>query len=262
MNNGNGNDGGRKRFKRNEEVRILELDGQVSSLTYLIGPESETEDVRADRKGYVILAEKEGTRKIKVHFRRILPLDVDNKAPVIESGDRFIALCPQCGTGIGVTSNSQNIDCPDCGTFKLYWLGVKPMADAATEKSPPKKAKEDKTKAEKLIKKEPEPVIPDLDEYKSLPNCELWEKLGVKFDHPTIDVKSYVLLLIVDDKPRKLCFNTYNNTLGKKGEPLPIQNFLEDKPVKGARSATPWYYINDVDKTKAKLTKDGYTLIE
>ena len=135
------------------------------------------------------------------------------------------------------------------------------MADTAVEKNPPKKPKADRPKTEKLIKNEPEPIIPDLDSYKQLPNCELWVKTGVRFDHPTIDVKSYVLLL-ESSKPRKLCFNTYNDTLGKKGEPLPVENFLEDKPVKGARSATPWYYINDADKTRAKLIKDGYVRVE
>lgn len=255
------NNGGRKRFNRNEEVRILELDGQVSALTYLIEPDNQNEEVRADRKGHVILAEKGTGRKVKVHFRRILPLNVDNKAPVIESGDRFVALCPKCGAAVGVTSNSRTINCEKCGTYKLYWLGVKPMADTAVEKNPPKKPKADKPKTEKLIKNEPEPIIPDLDAYKQLPNCELWVKTGVRFDHPTIDVKSYVLLL-ESSKPRKLCFNTYNDTLGKKGEPLPVENFVEDKPVKGARSTTPWYYINDVDKTRAKLIKDGYVRIE
>lgn len=256
--NENANTGGRQRFCKNEEVRILELDGQVSNLTYLIDPECDKEVVRADRKGHVNLGEKDTSRKIKVHFRRILPIDVDNKAPVIEAGDKFIALCPKCGDAIGVTPSSKSVDCQKCGTYKLHWLGVKPMADTAVEKkSMSKKLKNDRPKVEKLAKNEAEPIIPDLDAYSRLPNCELWVKSGVKFDHPSIDVKSYTILFI-GNSPRKFCFNTYNGTLGKKGELLPVKNFLENEPLKGTRNPSPWYMVRDVDKTKAKLEKDGY----
>jgi len=251
------NSGGRQKFDKGEEVRILELDGQVSTLTYFIEPDNDNDVVRADRKGHINLIEKDTTRKIKVHFRRILPVDVHNKAPVIESGDKFIALCPKCGAAIGVTPNSKSVDCQKCGTYKLHWLGVKPMDTAVEKKNAPKRSKNDKPKIEKLAKNEAEPITPDLDSYSRLPNCELWVKSGVKFDHPSIDVKSYTLIF-VGDGPRKFCFNTYNGTLGKKGEILPVQNFVDNEPLKGTKNPSPWYSIRDVAKTRAKLEKDGY----
>ena len=257
----NTNTGGRQKFIRNDEVRILELDGNVSELTYLIEPDHDKVVVRADRKGYVILVEQNTNRKIKVHFRRILPLDVHNKATVIESGDKFIALCPKCGDPIGVTPNSTSVDCSKCGTYKLHWLGVKPMTDTATEKKVLLK-RDEKPKTIRAPKADYEPITPDLNAYKNLPNCELWVKHGVKFDHPSVDVKSYILLYTREGEtgntPRKYCFNTYNGTLGKKGEVLPIKNFVSNEPLKDTKNASPWYMVRDLAKTRIKLEKDGY----
>lgn len=250
------NTGGRQRFERGDEVRILELDGQTSRTIYIIDPQNPNNMVRADRKGHVKLAEKDGTRTVTVHFRRILPVTVDNEAPVIESGDKFIALCPKCGDAIGVTPSSTEINCAKCGNFQLYWMGVKPMVDTATKTKPTNKKKE-KTKVVRESKPPREPITPDIDGMRALENCELWVKKGVKFDHPSIDVRSYTLLW-TGDKPRKYCFNTYNGTLGKNGEPLPIEHFLEDKPIKEAKNHRPWYSIPDLAKVRAKLEKDGY----
>lgn len=100
-------------------------------------------------------------------------------------------------------------------------------------------------------------VVPDLASYAKLPQCELWVKSNIKFDHPTIDVKSYTLLF-TGDPPRKFCFNTYNDALGKRNGPLPIQNFLSNEPIKDAKNPSPWYKVRDLDKARAKLQRDGY----
>jgi hypothetical protein len=252
------NTGGRKKFAKGEQVRILELDGQVSEVIYLIDPESSTQVVRADRKGHVSLEEQGSARKVKVHFRRILPTTVDNEAPVIESGDKFVALCPKCGEAIGVIPSSTEANCHTCGSFKLHWTGVKPMADATQTKTKPDTAKKkDKTKVERKTKPVREPIVPDLDAIKALQECELWAKLGVKFDHPSIDVRSYTILY-TGTNPRKFCFNTYNGTLGKRADALPLENFIADQPIKDAKNQRPWYSVADLDKVRAKLEKDGY----
>ena len=62
-------------------------------------------------------------------------------------------------------------------------------------------------------------------------------------------------LLIVDDNSRKLCFNTYNGTLGKRGNSLPIEAFQNDEMPEGKRL---WFHVKDVDKQRQKLSKDGY----
>lgn len=267
------NSGGRQRFVRNSSVRILELSGKVSTETYLVDPESGTDEhVRADRKGLVVLQEAVGKRTIKIHFRRILPLEVDGKAPVIESGDKFRAVCPKCGNVEDVSSNDESLQCPDCGPSPLHWIGVKPMTTKTDEATPetaetaetaettevdskPKTAKAAKTtKAAKTAK---EPVLVDFDELKGTDGCELYSK-NAKFDHAGIDAKAHVLLLVDGDAPRKLCFNTYDGALGKKATGLPVKEFLADKPVAGAKREKPWFAVKDVEKARAKLARDGY----
>lgn len=251
------NTGGRKKFDRGEQVRILELDGTVSASIYEIDPDAPNATVRADRKGHVQLTECDTTRKVKVHFRRILPATVDNEAPVVESGDKFVALCPKCGKAIGVTPSMAQASCDTCGEFKLHWTGVKPMADTTTTKKPSTTKNKDKKPVAKEPKPVREPITPDLDAIKALPNCELWMKLGVKFDHPSIDVRSYTILFTGDD-PRKFCFNTYNGTLGKRAEDLPLKAFVENEQIKNAKGHCPWYTVKDLAKVRAKLEKDGY----
>ena len=252
------NTGGRKKFTRGEEVRIIELDGTVSTSVYEIEPDAENPTVRADRKGHVNLVEKDSTRKVKVHFRRILPATVDNEAPVVESGDKYVALCPKCGEAITVVPSTVEASCQTCGTFKLHWTGVKPMADATqTKKAPSTTKKKEKSKVAREPKPAREPITPDLDAIAALPKCELWVKRGVKFDHPSIDVQSHTILY-TGDNPRKYCFNTYNGTLGKRAEPLPIDEFVQNKAITNAKGHCPWYEVKDLDKIRAKLEKDGY----
>ena len=252
------NTGVRKKFSKGEEVRILELDGQVSESIYLIDPDTNGEVVRADRKGHVNLVEKDNARRVKVHFRRILPVVVDNKAPVIESGGKFVALCPKCGEAIGIIPSSIEANCNTCGSFSLHWTGVKPMADATqTQKKPDTAKKKEKTKTARKTRPIREPITPDLEAIKALQDCELWAKLGVKFDHPSIDVRSYTILF-TGENPRKFCFNTYNGTLGKRADALPIESFLVDRPIKDAKNQRPWYSVADLTKIRAKLEKDGY----
>src|SRR5262245_47066222 len=92
------NTGGRVHFDKDTEVRIQELDGAISKMVFLV------EQERSDRKGFIGLKERDGTRAIRVHHRRVLPLSVEGKAVVIESGDRFWALCPECGSTVEVTT--------------------------------------------------------------------------------------------------------------------------------------------------------------
>jgi hypothetical protein len=227
------NTGGRVRFEKDMPVRILELDGTISAIVYTVDQE------RSDRKGLIQVREQNSTRMVRVHHRRVFPLSIEGKAVVVESGDKFWALCPDCGRVTAIEPGDVAINCPACSkTHSVHWLGVKPMADATTtdkaEKvKPPKAPKPDKAaapKAEKAPKpeKEPkvvkEPVKIDVAALAKLKDCELWTKGNVKFDHERIDVQAHVLLF-VGSNPRKLCFNTYNS---------------------------------DLDKARTKLQKDGY----
>jgi hypothetical protein len=265
----NPNTGGRKTFKRSDRVRYLTLDGRISDDIYLIDPGTDEEDageyVRSDRKGHILLQQENGPKRtIKIQFRRVLPLGVDGKALVIESGDKYRAICPTCGCVKEITSGEAKLCC-SCGEFSLHWLGAKPMTDSGTKATEPAttttETAETKPKAEKKPKAPkpapPEPVKVDFAALIARDDCELWTKRNVKFDHPGVDVKAHALLF-TGDEPRKLCFNTYDDKLGKKSPPLPVTEFVEDKEVPNAKRPKPWFAVKDLAKTRAKLTRDGY----
>lgn len=260
------NSGGRVSFAMGTPVRFIELDGSLSKSVYV------TDQERSDRKGHVLLREQTGTRTVRVHYRRILiAAAVDGKAVVVESHDQLWALCPEEGQPVAVKAGDDAMVCPQCSkSYPLHWMGVKPMADAAKtaekpakEKGPkPEKAKAaaPKTAAPKREPKPPrEPITVDLNAMAKLPHCELYTKSNVKFDHHSIDVKAHVLLC-VGTNPRKLCFNTYNGTLGKKATELPIDAFVKGETVKTGKKDTPWFPVPDLDKARTKLQKDGYEL--
>lgn len=274
------NIGGRKKFKRNDRVRYLTIDGMISDDIYLIDPgncedEDPGEYVRSDRKGHIILRLSSGIKEVKVHFRRVLPLEVDGKAPVVESSDKYRAICPTCGRVKEIVPGEDKLICSStCGEFKLHWLGAKPMAEAVKETTGTEVAKtltiaksDNKPKAEKRVSKPArEPVHVNFDELKVLGSCQLWTKKNVKFDHVDVDVQAHALLFVgasgggncEGDQPRKLCFNTYDGVLGKKSPPLPIEHFIADTEVPNSKKAKPWFPIKDLTKAVTKLGKDGY----
>ena len=227
------NTGGRKIFDCGE-ARILQLDGKISDKVYIIRPE----DNRSDSSGNLEILEKESGKVVKVHHRRILPLEAFGCAAAF--GDQNRAVCPKCGRLF--IPSEDGINCPDDGFFTLYWIGEKPMTATKDEK---------KEKAPKVTKVVQEPIKIDLDQLLALENCELWIK-PVKFDHPGLDVNAYVLLNLDEDEPRKLCFNSYDGTLGKKGKPLPIEAFMS-----GHQKANI-FGVKDIVKERTKLVNNGY----
>lgn len=265
------NNGGRVNFELGSEVRILELDGTIPSERYTVLQE------RSDRKGQALLKSASG-REIKVHHRRVLPVSIDGKGFVLESGGKYASMCPKCGQVQSVEASADSASCSKCGPFQLHWLGVTPpMSEATAVTDQPVKApkatkasaaapKAAATKTDKAAAKAPkapkavkEVAAVDLASLAKTPSCELWTKGGVKFDHERIDLKAHVLIC-VENPARKLCFNTYNGALGKKANSLPIEAFLANKPVSGAKKTTPWFPVEDLEKQRAKLTKEGYEM--
>lgn len=251
----NVNTGGRVTFQLQSEVRIVCPDGRISQEVYLIDSE------KSDRKGHVLLKEKGTTKLVKVQFRRIIPVNVGGQAAVIESGGKYRAVCPNCNYVEMITAVSEYLTCPSHGQFPLYWLGVKPMTETVEKKV--EKTKREKPASEPKAEKPPkvvrQPITVDMDALAGGAHCELWTRKDIKFDHERINVQSHTLLF-TGTHPRKFCFNTYNGTLGKRSEPLPIEEFLHDRAVKGAKKEKPWYGVADLDKARAKLQKDGYEL--
>lgn len=245
--------GGRMTFEHGQRVRILTLNGNVSDEEY------EIEVEKADRKGHIALIQVGTDRKVKVNQRRVLTNCAEGEAFVIESGDKYRAVCPKCSYVQEVTGSNDVMTCPIHGETQLHWKeGERPMAEATTTADKKEKsAKKEKPPAVKKEKPTRDPITVNFDELKNNGGFELWTKRSVQFDHEKIDVQAHVLL-ITGDNPRKFCFNTYDGTLGKKGKPIPVEAFLKDEAQDGDKK--PWYAVSDVDKAKTRLIKDGYEL--
>lgn len=244
------NTGGRMRFEVHSKVRILLIDGTISKEIYTIA------EARSDRHAYILL--RHDNKETKVHHRRVIPISVDGKITVVESGDKYWALCPTCGEVTQIGLDTITVTCLRCKSEprELFWLGVKPMSNVETTtitkgKQPEKTATPEVT---------PEQPKVDLAIIAKLPKCELWTKKNVRFDHVNIDVQAHTLLYI-GTEPRKLCFNTYNGTLGKRpGMVLCTDEFIEGTAPKDKK--TPWFPVANLEKVRAKLIKDGYTRVE
>lgn len=274
------NNGGRNKFPRGQAVRYISVQGRVSEEEYVIDPDNPNETIVADRKGLVLLKSRDGKKEFRIQSRRILPVSVGNRIPVIESGNKYRAVCDKCQNVLEITGSMENITCHRCqATLPLFWIGDRPMndshANAATATTdttvnnvPKVKAKSPKPQAKHMdntatthreAKKESQAPTINLAELAQKPHLELWTKRSVKFDHVEVDVQAHALLFI-GDNPRKLCFNTYDGALGKKATSLPIDAFIQDHEVSSSDKAAhkPWFQVKDLDKARAQLKKNGY----
>lgn len=257
------NTGGRISLKTGSKVRILMINGLVSTHDFIVGnPDAENKIERSDRKGYLTITDPVTNRSLKVHNRRILPTTVDGRAIVIESGGNYIAVCPNCGHADKIRAGADFANCPSCNIVNpLHWLGAKPVMTAETvetaEVTTQTEANTPKAeKAQRAARVVREPVVIDLAKIAATENCELYTKKNVRFDHARVDVQAHVLIF-TGENPRKLCFNTYNGALGKKSTELPLNEFLTDSATSG-KKAKPWFSVSDVEKTREKLVRDGY----
>jgi hypothetical protein len=263
------NTGGRNKFERDSVVRYITVQGGISDDEYTIDPESQSEVVVADRKGLVTICKKDKSETLRVQSRRLLPSGSGSQVPVIESNNKYRAVCDNCLNVLEISGASDNVQCDRCDKqLLLLWTGDKPMSDAVettTEsKIVNKKTKSTKPKAEKKMSKPAtgqEPTKINLFEMAKSSNLELWTKRSVKFDHVEVDVQAHALLFI-GDNPRKLCFNTYDGTLGKKTKSLPVEQFIKDEEVITDKKPAhkPWFPIKDLEKARVQLKKNGYEL--
>lgn len=242
------NNGGRVRYDVGSQCRILKVDGTISKETYTLHSSS------SNRKGIVSILSVDGGIT-QVQYRRIIPLSGSDKAAVIESGNKLRTVCPKCNY-IGTLAGSEDhLLCPNCGPIELLWLSQKSVVETSKK---PKKAKQEKnmenaTQAAERKAKTGQQI--DLAAIAKTKGCELWTKKNIKFDNPKIDVRAHVLLF-TGTPARKLCFNTYDGTLGKTSKTLPIEAFLSDKIDADTRKS--WYNVADLQKARNQLQKDGY----
>lgn len=253
------NTGGRINYVEGTVIRIIDGLGKPSKEVYRIVSS------RSDRKGQA-LVECDGVQS-KVHYKRIIPLDSDDKAICMESAGKNIATCPVCYHFLELNPNDQQFSCPTHGQKSILWIGVKPVI---SKQPKPEKIKQPVGRevlikqsdgsylaSNKVIKRKGDqkgmkkaPL--NLDDLAKLANCELYTLKNVEFDHARVEVNSHTLLF-TGDNPRKLCFNTYNGNLGKKSADLPIADFIADKSENKR-----WYSVKDVSKAREQLEKNGY----
>jgi hypothetical protein len=174
----------------------------------------------------------------------VLPNDYESgEAIVLESNNRFYALCPNCESSEEI-SNGDAWNCENCGELRLYWLSNRPDTI--------KKVKSRILKAPSMNTKA---AVVNLDEIAKLEKCELWTKKNIPFDHERIDVRAHILIFSDNEEHRKYCFNTYNGTLGKKLKKLHIEEFIANQQVESKKM---WFSIDNKDKAIKKLVKEGY----
>lgn len=213
-----------------DSVCIISIDGKIID-GYLF----------KDLKLHNARLSKDGT-EITVNVNRLLPSGAAGKALVASTSevevDKYNAVCPFCGYINCVSMNDQSSVFKCHGELDLYWI------DRTINKA---------KKPQKATKMKAEPIVVDFEELKKI--GELWTKSQIKFDDPNTDVKAHVLI-IAGDQPRKLCFNTYNGTLGKKGNKLPLDEFVSGT----ATSRVSWYNIKNLDTARKTLQEDGFEL--
>lgn len=232
------NTGGRVHFVVGQNVRVINTDGIITGNDYVIDQD------RSDRRGQLQLIHKESGKLKKIHHRRVLSNDYkDGEAVVLESNNRFYALCPYCGSSEEI-SNGETWDCYKCGKLQLYWLSNRPDT-----------IKKVKPRILKVPSMNTKAVTVNLDEIAKLEKCELWTKKNIPFDHERIDVRAHILIYSDEEEHRKYCFNTYNGTLGKKLKKLHIEEFLANQPIESKKI---WFSIDNKDKAIKKLVKEGY----
>lgn len=268
------NNGGRVWFEKGKEVRVTELNGAVSKVSYTIAEEEESANtmIRSDRRGLMTVRCPSG-EFLKVHHKRIIVDASTITAKVFEVEGQLRVSCPECLHIELVDSSGDQFTCPKCSkSFNTHWIGnAKTMsteavdtAVAAEETKPAKVAKPPKEKAPKppkaeklprVAKAKPVPTVLDLNALAATANCEVWTKGQIKFDHATTDVKAHVLVF-TGENPRKFSFNTYNGSLGQKADALPVDEFLANK---SSKEKAPWFPVDDLEKLRTALTKKGYS---
>lgn len=257
------NNGGRVTFANGSRVRYLQIDGKISRDVYTVYSEDAVApSVCSDRKGHLTLKQENNQKLIKVHSRRILPLSVDNKSPVIRSIDKYRTVCPNCGTINSFTDRpiEDKIEC-ECGnTCALYWGTETPKQISKPEITMSNDAVTEATEntRKRTQKNAPAPKPVDMLRLSGARNCQLWTKANIRFDHVGIDVKAHIMLFIDGENSKKFCFNTYDGALGKKSKGLPFE--IDDSGEITIVDSTAWFHVKDVQKAIAKFTKDGYEL--
>jgi hypothetical protein len=222
------------------QTRLITSEGGVSDDLYeVIGP--------ADRKHCVFAIGSNGD-KVRIHRERLLPVDSNGKLVAVMHNGKLKAACPECSRTLVVLGDSA--ECPV--------HGIKPITSHEHLNGFNNPAVE--TEKEHVMPKNEVTTI-DLSTVAEF-GSELWTKPQRKFSDPHTDVQSHVLL--ADNPPRKLCFNTYNGTLGKRKKSKTDSTFAQqlqsfkDNVTMSPDGASVYPLKSTLDDARKKLEKTGY----
>ena len=223
---------------------------QVVSPDWFILPDHYETDGVADRKNIVTVLDSSG-KPTRVHKHRLVPASDMDRYAAVKAGNRLKAVCPHCGRHIEIIDHQAT--CPIHGTKSV--VSNAELRASATERT--KEPTEMTAKAESSI-----PLV-DLTKVATFGD-ELWTNNNLKFSDPKTDAKAHALISVRDGVVRKLCFNTYNGTLGKrKGDPvelLHLQDFKDGKELPKDNGVMIYVLKGTLEQARAKLKKSGYTL--
>ncbi len=209
------------------------LDGHISKEVY-------TTDGIPNAKKLVQVVGPTG-QHTRVHIDRLLDPDAQGRAVAIPSGHSLRGICPTCRAECDVKGGK--IDCAEHGSVPItvpLFLQEKELPEQMTQ-APDQNGQVD---------------LGTIAEF----GCELWTKRRLHFDVATMNVNAHVLLATGPD--RKLCFNTYDNTLGKRrGDPvevLRLKEFAEATVAIAGEKAVGYLLPNGLEAERKRLAKTGY----
>ena len=243
-----------------QKVRILTGDDTISSDVFEV---TGAPDHRGNFLLVSIVNKGETPRKVRAHPSRMLKINPEGSS-VYRSEDNttLYAKCPKCSAEIPVEIGAEIVMCPDHAGFPVDWskvdAGVRPhVAEVAQDPKSNKKTKQAKASAPQGARRSKQPLTIDFAAMKA--NGEVWTKSGVEFDYPEFEVLAHVLVIDDGTNSRKLCFNSYNKTWGKKSKDDDLKLFFANK-VNSSGKNVGYYLKNGVDAERKKLEKSGYTM--
>lgn len=239
----------------NQQVRILNGEDEISDHIYtIVEPE--------DRKGNFLVQNNHTQKKARVHPTRMLQFNPEG-SKVYRHETELRAKCPHCDTGVTVEIGNTSAMCAQHGGFAIDWsqisAGPRPASPEVAKKVPAgKAARKPKTPAERAQKQKAHAT--DKIDFAALRKAgQLWTRTGVEFDYPGFEVKAHVFIIEDGDDSRKMCFNSYNETWGKKSREEHLKHFIENKLMPGGEKVG--YTIKGtIEAEHKKLEKTGYHL--
>jgi uncharacterized Zn finger protein (UPF0148 family) len=214
-----------------------------------------------DYKGNYLLLNETTQKRTRQHPTRILKINEEGVAVYRHNDTEMRADCPDCKCPQTVEIPQETIQCPEHGKWTINWgtieSGPRPASADAGKKMATSRPLKSKTKsaAKKSIGRSKSPMAIDFEAMKQA--GELWTKTGVDFDYVQYEVKAHVLIIDDGVNSRKMCFNSYNGTWGKKSKDEDLALFISDQRAPGSK--TIGYYIKvGVENERRKLERSGY----